>query len=239
MTFASISPFGRGMVRALLKARAGLCFYRLTKVLMRALLHTVLAMTILAAAPAMAYEHDEATNMMEGVYDGEIYLKIKRFNAENFGEWPIYAEYRMGGKDQPVSRQRVYAFGWQFVRNNFEDRVPIGMAYDFPDGQPYIGAAEDPSKLDGLLMSDLSQFPIDCMLYGSKEGDTYILKTKDDLCRVDNPEHGVRQVDLRMTFSPDGMTIDEVGYDLDGNRLFGTTEPITLTRVSPDPETLK
>ena len=185
------------------------------------------------------FRQSDAVALMVGEYEGPVHLKVAEIDAGNIGLWATYFEYRFGGRDQPVSRQRINSHGW-YVRYGEGPKgrtvTPGLKALDIPveDRAKYVGAADDPSLLTGALMADFVEFPYTCMMKGKREGDVLTYGVSSDICVIDNPELGKRAVTLEMTFSPEGMTIYEVGYDMDGNKLFGTDEPIFLKRVAKD-----
>ena len=200
---------------------------------------------VLFAVPAAAdsgtqdtldgFSQSEALDMITGEYDGPVNLRIGEIDAHNFGYWTTYAEFRMGGPTAPVSRQRIFTQGWGSDIENGEvvRHTPLMQAFDFPMDRraAYVGGVDDPQLFEGAVRADFLSFPFGCTLQGKREGDVITYAVRAGECIIDNPQEGKRQVELTFTFSPEGMTIYEVGYDLDGNKLFGTDEPIFLKRI--------
>ena len=204
----------------------------------------LLAFTRPGAAAEDLYNQDvrdgfsqiEAIALMVGEYEGPVHVMIAEIDATNFGYWSTYAEFRLGGRTAPVSRQRVFAHGWQVDILDDEETAstPLIQSFDIPDDRKanYVGGAENPDLLKDIVRSDFIPFPFECILKGKREGDVVSFGVSAESCVIDNPELGPRRVTLEFTFRPDGMTIYEVGFDMDGNKIFGTDEPLFLARVS-------
>ncbi|MCH8478877.1 MAG: CpcT/CpeT family chromophore lyase [Wenzhouxiangella sp.] len=80
-------------------------------------------------------------------------------NAPAIGEQVLYLEWRSGGPDGPISRQRI----WSFRTDPASGQVRMDF-YAFVDGDPWAGLVDQPDAFVSLDHSALRGYGPDCAL---------------------------------------------------------------------------
>jgi hypothetical protein len=87
------------------------------------------------------------------------YAEFTRIDAPRVGDYVVYLEWRAGGPDGPISRQRI----WSFLAD--AQGRPAGMDfYTFNNPDLYAGRAQEPWMFADLSPEDLTGYPDGCTL---------------------------------------------------------------------------
>jgi hypothetical protein len=86
------------------------------------------------------------------------HARFVRVDAPAIGDAVLYLEWRSGGPDGPVSRQRI----WSFRAD--ADGTPRMDFYAFVDGAPWVDKADDPDAFRSLDTAALRGYGPQCAL---------------------------------------------------------------------------
>jgi len=157
------------------------------------------------------------------------HARFARVDAPAIGAQVLYLEWRSGGSDGAISRQRIWSFrhdGAGGVRMDF---------YAFIDGSPWVGRAAEPGAFAALKPTDLRRYGDACALRftalpnGGVRGD--ITAAECTLTAASGRRMGI---DAVVQLGPDGtLSYQESGRLEDGGWAFRVppTQPYRFVRV--------
>mgnify|MGYP006083603147 CR=1 FL=1 len=158
---------------------------------------------------------------------GNLYTNVRTVDLPAFGGKAQYMEFRRGGPDGAVIRQRLNVF------DDDPDRVANVMeSYEFSDGAIYEGAYADPSKLNGLKPEDLQPLVSGCELIWSTVRGVLTGVSDRTICHRFNERLQVwRHVSFVFLLDGGSMHLWEHSYAPDGEFIFGSSVPVRFPRV--------
>lgn len=199
-----------------------------------------LAFAALSAQSVAADDHDglsadlaQLTEWFEGRFDnywqsrsetseeveephGRIHSIFAPVEWPELGEHIFYVQQYADGDPSKIYRQRIY----QFTANEEENAVQLTI-YAPPDVEAVLDAHLDPSKLEGIAVSDLKSYP-GCEVYWERKDDHFIGFTKPEACQVVSSRSGKTLVisdDLRL--DANSIWIQDRAVDTEGNHIYG------------------
>ncbi|MDG2321575.1 MAG: CpcT/CpeT family chromophore lyase [Rhodospirillaceae bacterium] len=158
---------------------------------------------------------------------GNMYTNVRVVDLPAFDGNAQYMEFRRGGPDGAVIRQRLNVF------DDDSDRVANVMeSYEFSDGAIYEGAYADPSKLNGLKPEDLQPLVSGCELIWSTASGVLTGVSDRTICHRFNERLQVwRHVSFVFLLDGESMHLWEHSYAPDGKFIFGSSVPVRFPRV--------
>ena len=170
--------------------------------------------------------HDPTLTRQANVI-GNMYTNVRAVDLPAFGGKAQYMEFRRGGPDGAVIRQRLNVF------NNDPNRVANVMeSYEFVDGAAYAGAYVNPEKLRGLTPEDLQPLVTGCELIWSTVHSVLTGVSDRTICHRFNERLKVwRQVSFVFLLDGESMHLWEHSYAPEGNLIFGSSVPIRFPRL--------
>ncbi|MBT7451916.1 MAG: hypothetical protein HN793_13860, partial [Rhodospirillaceae bacterium] len=170
--------------------------------------------------------HDPTVTRQTNVI-GNMYTNVRAVDLPAFGGKAQYMEFRRGGPDGAVIRQRLNVF------NTDPNRAANVMeSYEFGDGAAYAGAFADPEKLRGLTPEDLQPLVTGCELIWSTVRSVLTGVSDRTICHRFNERLQVwRHVSFVFLLDGESMHLWEHSYAPEGNLIFGSSVPIRFTRV--------
>jgi len=146
-----------------------------------------------------------------------IHSIFKRVDLPEIGKNVYYVQQYIDNDPQNVYRQRIYIFEPVYDRN------AIGLnIMSFKDAKAVLNAHEEPEKLAGLKMDDLSAMPAGCRVYWQRQANQFIGFMDKDACRIESKRSGKTIIitdDLVLT--EEEIWIRDQAVDSDGNYVFG------------------
>ena len=144
------------------------------------------------------------------------HAEFHRVDAPALGDHVIYLEWRAGGPDGPVSRQRIWVF------HADEQGRAAGMDfYTLRDPGAYAGRGGEPGAFAELSEDDLTGYPEGCTLTPVDAGpDGFVLRVDAADCVItarSGREMGIR---ARIALSRDRLSYAEAGILEDGRYAF-------------------
>lgn len=97
----------------------------------------------------LQFDSDVGKRTMETGGHLRVHGQIRRVDLPAFGEHVLYVEEYKDNDPSSIFRQRLY----ELSADEDENAIRIKLHF-FRDGAKYLGAHEDPSKLDGLTRED-------------------------------------------------------------------------------------
>ncbi|NKB45360.1 MAG: hypothetical protein GKS03_13895 [Alphaproteobacteria bacterium] len=170
--------------------------------------------------------HDPTVTRQTNVI-GNLYTNVRTVHLPAFGGKTQYMEFRRGGPDGAVIRQRLNVF------DTDPNRVANVMeSYEFGDGAAFSGAFADPAKLNGLKPSDLQPLVTGCEIIWSTVSDVLTGISDRTTCHRFNERLQVwRHVSYVFLLDNESMHLWEHSYAPEGNLIFGSSVPIRFPRV--------
>ena len=158
---------------------------------------------------------------------GNLYTNVRTVDLPAFNGKAQYMEFRRGGPEGAVIRQRLNVF------SDDPSRIANVMeSYEFGDGAAYAGAHEDPKKLQGLTPKDLQPLVTGCELIWSNVRGVLTGVSDRNICHRFNERLQVwRHVSFVFLLDGESMHLWEHSYAPDGNLVFGSSVPIRFPRV--------
>ncbi len=95
---------------------------------------------------------------VEGEWMDLQHARFTRVSAPALGSHVVYLEWRRGGPDGEVSRQRLWSF-----RRDAAGRMVMDF-YAFRDGAPYAGQGDSPQAFIAVTPEQLRAYPSGCEL---------------------------------------------------------------------------
>ena len=178
-----------------------------------------------AAAPAAL----KVPPSVQGEWLDVQHARFARIDAPALGTQVLYLEWRSGGPDGAISRQRIWSF-----RTDAEGRVRMDF-YAFVDGKPWAGRAAEPGAFVALNSTDLRGYGEACALRftalpaGGASGD--ITAAECTLTAASGRRMGI---DAAVVLNADGsLSYRESGRLEDGRWAFRVppTEPYRFVRL--------
>ena len=202
-----------------------------------------------ARADILAKDLDDLGQMLAGRWDNEVqtffepeigvplaqrhdrlHTRIRSIEGGNFGPVALFVEYRSGGEDGVVVRQRVWTLS---VDPNL---AAVRLAAFAPKNGATIDAAwRDSAKLTALQFTDF--VPVaGCDLIWRRRADGFSGETRPGACKVmtTSTPPRVLNVSERHDLSTTVWDVRDIGVDERGARVFGSAEaaPTRLRRTS-------
>ncbi len=139
------------------------------------------------------------------------------FAAPALGEQVYYLEWRAGGPEGPVSRQRV----WAFLPRRGE--VTPMRFYTLARGEDWAAAAADPAALAALSTQALLAYPEGCevLFAPARDGGLLTGEIPAGACSIVARQSGRRmEIRARISLEGDRLEYDEAGLLEDGRAAF-------------------
>lgn len=138
-----------------------------------------------------------------------------RVEAPLLGPMVYYLEWRRGGPDGPISRQRI----WSFRRD--EAGRPVMDFYTFKAPEGFAGKAAVAGAFAALSPDQLNGYPPPCVLDSAMDGQTAIFRLRQEKCQVRNARTGrLIRLDAEIRVGPEGVVFSELGVWEDGSIAF-------------------
>jgi hypothetical protein len=138
-----------------------------------------------------------------------------RVEAPLIGPQVYYLEWRRGGPEGPVSRQRIWSF-----RRDEAGRAVMDF-YTINDAAPFVGKAAAPGAFATLSRDQLYAYPPPCVLDSAMEGETAVFRLRQEKCQVRNARTGrMIALDAVIRVSPAAIEFSELGVWEDGSIAF-------------------
>ncbi len=111
-----------------------------------------------AAQYAAAPDELKVAPSVDGDWLDHQHADFSRVDAPEIGDNVVYLEWRSGGAEGPISRQRIWSF-------RTDDSGAVRMDFHaFVDGSPWAGRARDPGAFHDLGPDALRSYGPDCAL---------------------------------------------------------------------------
>lgn len=144
------------------------------------------------------------------------YAEFTRIDAPQVGDYVVYLEWRAGGPDGPVSRQRI----WSFLAD--AQGRPAGMDfYTLNTPDLYAGRAQQPWVFADLSPEDLTGYPDGCTLshaYPASVGSFYRLNPATCTITARSGRTMALRADIQL--HPGRLTYSEAGVLESGDYAF-------------------
>lgn len=151
-----------------------------------------------------------------------------RVEAPALGGVVLYLEWRRGGPNGPVSRQRIWSF-------RSEDGGEVRMDfYAFVDGAPWAGRASEPAAFAGLDAAALRGYGPDCALRFATDGGGWRGVVSAEACTLTAASGRRMGIDATVALGADGvLSYRESGRLADGRWAFRVPpgEPYRFERL--------
>lgn len=153
---------------------------------------------------------------------------IKRVSAPQIGRTVLYLEWRGGGPDGPISRQRIWAL----------DEAPGGAAtmrfYTIKQPAALVGG-NDKIAFARLGPADLVGYPDSCAVRFQPTAADWRGRIDPKDCRIVAQSGRGMRLDVTITARHDGFDYQEAGILDDGKRAFAVppTMPYRFARLPP------
>ncbi|MEO1038464.1 MAG: CpcT/CpeT family chromophore lyase [Pseudomonadota bacterium] len=122
--------------------------------------------------------------------------------APLIGDHVVYLEWRSGGPDGPISRQRIWSF------NADKDGAITGMDfYTFQAPDPFAGLGAAPGAFEALSLDDLIGYPEGCTLGVERpEARAWVFSLNPDTCQITARSGRVMRIEARI-----GLSSEDIG----------------------------
>jgi hypothetical protein len=139
------------------------------------------------------------------------YAQFNRVDAPAIGAHVIYLEWRSGGPDGKISRQRLWSF-------RFDEAGKARMDfYTFKTPEPYAGKAAQAGAFAALKPDDLIGYGAACGLYVEPtSAATFDAKIDESQCQITARSGRQMGIDARVTLMTTGLLYNEAGILADG-----------------------
>jgi len=148
------------------------------------------------------------------------FARFVPFPAADLGEHVYYLEWRAGGPEGRISRQRV----WAFLASR-EGVTPMRF-YTLERGEDWAAAAGDPAGLVSLAATTLLPYPEGCEVLFKPAGDgQFAGEIPAGACSIQARQSGRRmEIRARISLGADTLHYDEAGLLEDGRAAFRVPE---------------
>lgn len=148
------------------------------------------------------------------------FARFVPFPAPSLGEFVYYLEWRAGGPDGRISRQRVWAF------LPARDAVTPMRFYTLERGADWAAAAGDPAGLAALSAETLLPYPEGCEVLFEAAGEgAFAGEIPAGACSIVARQSGRRmEIRARIALDGDRLEYDEAGLLEDGRAAFRVPE---------------
>jgi hypothetical protein len=148
------------------------------------------------------------------------FARFVPFPAADLGEHVYYLEWRAGGPEGRISRQRVWAF-----LTAREGVTPMRF-YTLERGEDWAAAAGDPAGLVSLAATTLLPYPEGCEVLFKTTGDgQFAGEIPAGACSIQARQSGRRmEIRARISLGADTLEYDEAGLLEDGRAAFRVPE---------------
>jgi hypothetical protein len=148
------------------------------------------------------------------------FARFVPFPAPELGEHVYYLEWRAGGPEGRISRQRVWAF------LPARDGVTPMRFYTLERGEDWAAAAGDPDALAVLSATTLLPYPDGCeVLFAAVGKGSFAGEIPAGACGIVARQSGRRmEIRARIALDRDGLEYDEAGLLDDGRAAFRVPE---------------
>jgi len=128
------------------------------------------------------YEAAPAALKVSPSVDGEWmdlqHARFTRVAAPALGSHVVYLEWRRGGPEGEISRQRLWSF-----RRDAAGR-PVMDFYAFRDGAPYAGQGVSPQAFKAVTLEQLRGYPPGCELDFARQGEGFFGAVGPERCSI-------------------------------------------------------
>lgn len=157
------------------------------------------------------------------------HARFARIDAPAIGTQVLYLEWRSGGPQGPVSRQRIWSF-----RHEADGALRMDF-YAFIDGKPWAGRALEPGVFAELKAADLRGYGPACALRFEQAKPTAAIRgeVRGDYCTITAASGRRMAIDASVELKSDGsLHYRESGRLEDGRFAFRVppTTPYEFTR---------
>jgi hypothetical protein len=148
------------------------------------------------------------------------FARFVPFPAADLGEHIYYLEWRKGGPEGRISRQRVWAF------LPARDGVTSMRFYTLERGEDWAAAADDPSALAALAAAALPPYPEGCeVLFTPTGAGAFAGEIPAGACSILARQSGRRmEIRARISLGTDTLQYEEAGLLEDGRAAFRVPE---------------
>ena len=158
------------------------------------------------------------------------HARFFRVDAHDLGSHVVYLEWRRGGPDGEISRQRLWSF-----RRDATGRMVMDF-FAFRDGAPYAGQGGSPRAFEAVTLDLLRAYPPGCELDFAPQGGGFFGAVAPERCSIvaaSGRRMGIlAEIDLR---SRGQLGYREYGRLEDGRYAFRVppTGPYRFVRLAP------
>lgn len=152
---------------------------------------------------------------VEGEWLDLQHAAFHRVEAPTIGEVVLYLEWRRGGADGEISRQRLWSF-----RSDPDGTVRMDF-HAFVDGTPYAGRGDEPGAFAGLERAALRSYAPECALRFAPMPGGWVGRIGADECRITAASGRTMGIDAEVALGADGvLEYREAGRLDDGRYAF-------------------
>lgn len=152
---------------------------------------------------------------VEGEWLDLQHASFSRVVAPALGDHVLYLEWRSGGAEGPVSRQRLWSF-----RIDSDGAVRMDF-HAFIDGKPYVGKGGEPETFESLGVEALRGYGPDCALRFVQTPTGFVGTIGAQECTITAASGRRMGIDARVALTPDGtLEYQESGVLDDGRFAF-------------------
>jgi hypothetical protein len=157
------------------------------------------------------------------------HASFTRVSAPAIGNNVLYLEWRSGGPQATISRQRIWSF-----RNDASGMVRMDF-FAFVDGKPLAGRAGDDGAFANLKLTDLRGYSEACALRFRVEATTFVGTISATECSIVAASGRRMGIDATVSLAADGtLSYRESGQLDDGRFAFRVppTQPYLFRRIN-------
>jgi catechol 2,3-dioxygenase-like lactoylglutathione lyase family enzyme len=176
-------------------------------------------------------EDNETTE--SGAGHGRIDLVFKRIDLPEFGEFTFYSQQYNGGDPARVFRQAIYS-----IEPDDDGRRLNMTIHILTQGERYLDAHLDPSKLNQLGHEDVTTLKPECVFRWEKRVGQFHGEIEKGACQIVSPRSGNKLTLLDEFYLADGaLWFKDHGTDHEGNFAYGNIKgiPYKLRKHSNTP----
>lgn len=143
------------------------------------------------------------------------HAQFTRVAAPAIGPHVIYLEWRAGGPQGAISRQRLWSF-----RTDAENRVRMDF-FTFKTPEPFAGKAGQPDAFAALKPDDVIGYGEACGLFVAPTSPTtFDAKIDESQCQITARSGRKMGIEARVTLMTTGLLYNEAGVLADGSFAF-------------------
>lgn len=153
---------------------------------------------------------------VEGEWLDLQYAAFHAVDAPRIGEHVVYLEWRRGGPDGPVSRQRLWSF-----RHDADGALRMDF-FAFIDGAAWVGGGSRPGAFSTVDASVLRSYAPECALHIEAHDDGgWVGRIGAEECRIVAASGRAMGINARVVLGADGsLSYQESGQLDDGRYAF-------------------